>query len=90
MPRCVPEKASMGSQVVKHKWRARRQFDRSLLINYHCRIFQRLGSGSARFATDKPDAIVRYDVGPGSIVGWEHEPNEPEPEDEIFCHWISA
>ncbi|GAW19351.1 hypothetical protein ANO14919_088370 [Xylariales sp. No.14919] len=36
-------------------------------------------------------AVVRYDVGLGSIVGSERYSDEPEVlEGEVFCHWISA
>ena len=32
--------------------------------------------------------VIRYDVGPGSLIPWERADSEPSPEDgETFCHW---
>ncbi|KAI3325607.1 hypothetical protein HD806DRAFT_452532 [Xylariaceae sp. AK1471] len=40
---------------------------------------------------DKPDMVIRYNVGVGSIVGSKRDSDEPEPlSGEVFCHWISA
>ncbi|KAI1123286.1 hypothetical protein F5Y10DRAFT_55582 [Nemania abortiva] len=40
---------------------------------------------------ERPDTIVRYNVGLGSIVGSERGSDEPEPlKGEVFCHWIPA